>query len=81
MYRCTGLINYLVYDSGKLKVFFYRPTIEELPDAVINKMVQKDIAFWVDKPGDNAYTLHDAYYDYGMTTEIVLPRTFQIITH
>lgn len=57
-------------------VIFHRPTIGELPDTVINNMVRKDIAFWVDKPGDNAYTLHDAYYDYGMTTEIVLPRMF-----
>lgn len=36
-------------------------------------MVDKDKAFWVDKPGANAYTLHDAYYSYGMTTEKVLP--------
>ncbi|CAF4746313.1 unnamed protein product [Pieris macdunnoughi] len=50
-----------------------RPTIDELPDAVIDKMVKKDKAFWVDKPGSNAYTLHDAYYNYGMTTEKVLP--------
>ncbi|KAJ0183815.1 hypothetical protein K1T71_000238 [Dendrolimus kikuchii] len=50
-----------------------RPTIEELPDAVIENMVQKDKAFWVDKPGTNAYNLHDAYYKYGMTTEMVLP--------
>ncbi|CAK1554076.1 unnamed protein product [Leptosia nina] len=50
-----------------------RPTIDELPDAVIDNMVLKDKAFWVDKPGANAYTLHDAYYNYGMTTEKVLP--------
>ncbi|KAG6449109.1 hypothetical protein O3G_MSEX005888 [Manduca sexta] len=50
-----------------------RPTIDELPDAVIENMVQKDKAFWVDKPGSNAYTLHDAYYNYGMTTEMVKP--------
>ncbi|XP_026763002.1 uncharacterized protein LOC113521613 [Galleria mellonella] len=50
-----------------------RPTIDELPDAVIDHMVQRDKAFWVDKPGTNAYTLHDAYYNYGMTTEIVKP--------
>ncbi|XP_045510363.1 uncharacterized protein LOC123705566 [Colias croceus] len=50
-----------------------RPTIDELPDAVIDRMVQMDKAFWVDKPGANAYTLHDAYYNYGMTTEKVLP--------
>ncbi|KAM3968543.1 uncharacterized protein ACR2FA_011469 [Aphomia sociella] len=50
-----------------------RPTIDELPDAVIDNMMQKDKAFWVDKPGANAYTLHDAYYNYGMTTEIVKP--------
>ncbi|XP_022126182.1 uncharacterized protein LOC111000884 [Pieris rapae] len=50
-----------------------RPTIDELPDAVIDKMVKRDKAFWVDKPGANAYTLHDAYYNYGMTTEKVLP--------
>ncbi|XP_061382381.1 uncharacterized protein LOC116777734 isoform X2 [Danaus plexippus] len=50
-----------------------RPTIDELPDAVIENMVKRDKAFWVDKPGANAYTLHDAYYNYGMTTEKVLP--------
>ncbi|CAH0716385.1 unnamed protein product, partial [Brenthis ino] len=50
-----------------------RPTIDELPDAVIENMVKKDKAFWVDKPGANAYTLHDAYYNYGMTTEKILP--------
>ncbi|XP_045784023.1 uncharacterized protein LOC123880126 [Maniola jurtina] len=50
-----------------------RPTINELTDAIIDKMVQKDKAFWVDKPGANAYTLTDAYYNYGMTTEKVLP--------
>ncbi|XP_053624053.1 uncharacterized protein LOC128682984 [Plodia interpunctella] len=50
-----------------------RPTIGELPDAVINRMVQKDKAFWVDKPGANAYTLHDAYYNYGISTEMVKP--------
>ncbi|CAH2103191.1 unnamed protein product [Euphydryas editha] len=50
-----------------------RPTIDELPDAVIENMVKIDKAFWVDKPGANAYTLHDAYYNYGMTTEKVLP--------
>ncbi|XP_026499620.2 uncharacterized protein LOC113403327 [Vanessa tameamea] len=46
-----------------------RPTIDELPDAVIENMVKKDKAFWVDKPGANAYNLHDAYYNYGMTSE------------
>ncbi|XP_039764067.1 uncharacterized protein LOC120636588 [Pararge aegeria] len=50
-----------------------RPTINELPETVIDKMVLKDKAFWVDKPGSNSYTLHDAYYNYGMTTEKVLP--------
>ncbi|XP_063633872.1 uncharacterized protein LOC134804687 [Cydia splendana] len=50
-----------------------RPMIKELPDSVKDQMVLKDKAFWVDKPGANAYTLHDAYYDYGMTTEIVKP--------
>ncbi|XP_072930286.1 uncharacterized protein [Epargyreus clarus] len=50
-----------------------RPTVDELPDAVIEKMVERDKAFWVDKPGANAYTLHDAYYKYGMTTEMVKP--------
>ncbi|XP_013189036.1 uncharacterized protein LOC106133751 [Amyelois transitella] len=50
-----------------------RPTISELPDAVIDRMVQKDKAFWVDKPGLNAYTLHDAHYNCGMTSEKVQP--------
>ncbi|XP_023941804.2 uncharacterized protein LOC112048502 [Bicyclus anynana] len=50
-----------------------RPTIQELSDTVIDKMVQRDKAFWVDKPGANAYTLHDAYYNYDMVTEKVLP--------
>ncbi|XP_050361209.1 uncharacterized protein LOC126780631 isoform X2 [Nymphalis io] len=49
-----------------------RPTIDELPDAVIENMAKKDKAFWVDKPGANAYNLHDAFYNYGMTTEKVL---------
>ncbi|XP_068618968.1 uncharacterized protein [Battus philenor] len=62
-----------------------RPTIDDLPDAVIDKMVQKDKAFWVDKPGANAYVLHDAYYDYEMITETarpphqdVFPRSYQL---
>ncbi|XP_048006233.1 uncharacterized protein LOC125241688 isoform X2 [Leguminivora glycinivorella] len=50
-----------------------RPMIKELPDSVKDQMVMQDKAFWVDKPGANAYTLHDAYYDYGMTTDIVKP--------
>ncbi|KAL0852163.1 hypothetical protein ABMA28_000398 [Loxostege sticticalis] len=49
------------------------PTIDEMPNTVIDQMVKKDKAFWVDKPGANAYTLHDAYYNYGMTTEMVKP--------
>lgn len=44
-----------------------------MPNTVIDQMVKKDKAFWVDKPGANAYTLHDAYYNYGMTTEMVKP--------
>lgn len=39
-------------------------------------MVKKDKAFWVDKPGTNAYTLHDAYYNSGLTTEKVMPREY-----
>ncbi|XP_049884788.1 uncharacterized protein LOC126379863 isoform X2 [Pectinophora gossypiella] len=50
-----------------------KPTIGELPDSVIDRMVKKDKAFWVDPPGKNAYVLHDAYYRYGMTTEKILP--------
>ncbi|XP_012548922.2 uncharacterized protein LOC101746303 isoform X2 [Bombyx mori] len=50
-----------------------KPTIDELPGPVIERMVQKDKAFWVDKPGSNAYVLHDAYNSYGMTTETVIP--------
>ncbi|XP_059062347.1 uncharacterized protein LOC131855123 isoform X2 [Achroia grisella] len=50
-----------------------KPTIDELPDAVIDNMVRKDKAFWVDRPGTNAYTLHDAYYSYDMRAEIVKP--------
>ncbi|KAJ2954325.1 hypothetical protein O0L34_g2581 [Tuta absoluta] len=50
-----------------------RPTVDELPEAVIDTMVKKDKAFWVDKPGSNAYVLHDAYYRYGMTTDLVHP--------
>ncbi|KAI5631865.1 hypothetical protein NE865_15424 [Phthorimaea operculella] len=50
-----------------------RPTVDELPEAVIDTMVKKDKAFWVDKPGSNAYVLHDAYYRYGMTTDQVQP--------
>ncbi|KOB52014.1 Uncharacterized protein OBRU01_26684, partial [Operophtera brumata] len=36
-------------------------------------MVQRDKAFWVDKPGSNAYVLHDAFYNYDMATEKVYP--------
>ncbi|XP_050683468.1 uncharacterized protein LOC126978562 [Leptidea sinapis] len=50
-----------------------RPTIDELPNAVIDKMVEMDKAFWVDKPGANAYNLHDAYMKSGMTSEKILP--------
>lgn len=55
---------------------YNRPTIDELPDAVIDNMVRKDKAFWVDKPGTNAYTLHDAYYNSGMATQKVMPREY-----
>lgn len=60
-------------------IIFNSPTISELPDAVIDQMVKKDKAFWVDKPGANAYTLHDAYYNYGMTTEKVLPSKIYLL--
>lgn len=53
--------------------FFIRPTISELPDAVIDQMVKKDKAFWVDKPGINDYTIHDSYVEYGIVTEVVQP--------
>ncbi|CAH0578124.1 unnamed protein product [Chrysodeixis includens] len=61
-----------------------RPTIDELDDAVIDNMVERDKAFWVDKPGANAYTLHDAYNSYGIGAEVlkptpqaVFPRSYQ----
>ncbi|KAI8430811.1 hypothetical protein MSG28_000966 [Choristoneura fumiferana] len=44
-----------------------------LPAAVIDQMVKRDKAFWVDKPGANAYTMHDAHRDYAMTTEMIKP--------
>ncbi|XP_026727951.1 uncharacterized protein LOC113494030 [Trichoplusia ni] len=50
-----------------------RPTIDELDEAVIDKMVNRDKAFWVDKPGANDYTLHDAYYSYGIFAEVIQP--------
>ncbi|CAB3225356.1 unnamed protein product [Arctia plantaginis] len=65
--------KYLLATTKELSEYGPKPTIDELPDAVIDEMVKKDKAFWVDKPGANAYTLHDAYYNYGMTTEIVKP--------
>ncbi|CAH0401968.1 unnamed protein product [Chilo suppressalis] len=65
--------KYLQPLTRELSMIPPAPTIDELPDEVINQMVLKDKAFWVDKPGANAYTLHDAYYNYGMTTEIVKP--------
>lgn len=37
-------------------------------------MVERDKAFWVDKPGANAYTLHDAFDTYEMKVGITLPR-------
>ncbi|KPI91972.1 hypothetical protein RR46_08398 [Papilio xuthus] len=50
-----------------------KPYIDDLSNIVIDKMLQKDKAFWVDKPGANAYTLHDAYYNYEMMTERIKP--------
>ncbi|CAK1588174.1 unnamed protein product [Parnassius mnemosyne] len=80
--KTVGL--YLQPISRELAEMPPRPTIDDLPDAVIDRAVQKDKAFWVDKPGANAYTLHDAYNYYGMTTEVikpphqeVLPRSYQ----
>lgn len=54
-------------------MYLTRPTIDELDEAVIDKMVNRDKAFWVDKPGANDYTLHDAYYSYGIFAEVVQP--------
>ncbi|XP_075991180.1 uncharacterized protein LOC142986550 [Anticarsia gemmatalis] len=65
--------KYLLPTTRELSEVPPKPTISELPDTVIDQMVKKDKAFWVDKPGANAYTLHDAYYNYGMTTEMVKP--------
>lgn len=44
-------------------------------------MLQKDKAFWVGKPGANAYTLHDAYYNYEMMTEKIKPRKYLATLH
>lgn len=44
-----------------------------MSDAVIERMVKRDKAFWVDKPGTNAYVLHEAYNNSGMTSERLKP--------
>ncbi|XP_045542050.1 uncharacterized protein LOC106719749 [Papilio machaon] len=58
-----------------------KPYIDDLSNIVIDKMLQKDKAFWVDKPGANAYTLHDAYYNYEMTTERIKPHHQDVFPH
>ncbi|XP_021186968.2 uncharacterized protein LOC110373870 [Helicoverpa armigera] len=68
-----SIAKYLVPLTKELQEVPLRPTISELPDAVIEHVVQRDKAFWVDKPGLNDYTIHDAYYNYGMVTKVVKP--------
>ncbi|CAH0703505.1 unnamed protein product [Spodoptera exigua] len=67
------IAKYLVPLSKSLTEVPARPTISELPDAVIDHMVTKDKAFWVDKPGLNDYTIHDAYNQYGIFPDVVRP--------
>lgn len=64
----------------KYFIFDTRPTIDELDEAVIDKMVNRDKAFWVDKPGANDYTLHDAYYSYGIFAEVIQPSKIDFLT-
>ncbi|CAH1647661.1 unnamed protein product [Spodoptera littoralis] len=67
------IAKYLIPLTKSLTEVPARPTISELPDAVIDQMVKKDKAFWVDKPGINDYTIHDSYIQYGICTEVVHP--------
>ncbi|XP_037978113.2 uncharacterized protein LOC105386482 [Plutella xylostella] len=64
---------YLKPTTRELDVVPPRPTIDELPRAVINRMLAKDKAFLIDKPGADAYTLTDAYYHFGMVTDRITP--------
>ncbi|KAJ8737681.1 hypothetical protein PYW08_000276 [Mythimna loreyi] len=68
-----SIAKFLVPLTRELVEVPARPTINELPDAVIEQMVRRDKAFWVDKPGVNDYVIHDSYHNYGLSTEVVKP--------